>query len=182
MRTLVFLLAIIPFLFQSVSACWMSSANWEDSLSRVKTDFDKAHFVVIAKVIDVRTVYQVAPASPDIKIKLERATFRVERSFKGKFQSGYTFSIYSGISNCAVGVKDFDLIYNLSGTKARSAHDYPKRWLIYYTGDSGKPTPYVAASNLPPPPPPFEITVSSLTRPVEYAQYDLRILKKMDPR
>lgn len=176
MRSFVFLLTIIPFALQNVIACQpLSDKDWEDSPNRVKTNFDEAQFVVIAKVIDVRTVYQADPSFPDFKMKLERAKFRVERTFKGKFISGDTFVVDSGRSSCSSSVKYHGWIPFIPGKSFRPAKDYPTRWLIYYTATSE-----MANSTLPQSP--FEITVSPLSRPVEAASYDLTILEKLGAR
>jgi hypothetical protein len=61
----------------------------EPSLNEAKRNFDEATFVVIAEVVGVQTLTRVSTF--DIEFPVERATFRVERAFKGALKSGATF-------------------------------------------------------------------------------------------
>ena len=143
---------------------------WEDSPKRVKSNFDNADFVVVALVSDVRKVSVPDKTFPDFTFVVERARFRVERAFKGKLKPGDTFTIESGKSSCARGVLSAEWVPPTSGEKLPRA-EYPKRWLIYYTS-----TPFMPDS--PVQPPAFEISVSRRSMPVDYASYDLELLKK----
>ena len=143
---------------------------WEDSPKRVKSNFDSAEFVVVALVSDVRNVSVPDKTFPHFSSIVERAKFRVERSYKGKLKPGDTFTIESGKTVCGRGVLSAEWVPPTSGEESPRA-EYPKRWLIYYT-----PTPFMPDS--PVQPPAFEISVSRQTMPVDYASYDLELLKK----
>lgn len=168
MRTL--LLCVMFSLVTSASmACQpLDPKLLEATPARVRSNFDGAQFVVIGDVIDVREA-TVAP-DPDsaFAFKVEHATFRVERSFKGKLRPGETFTVDSGFSSCGKGVLDRHRFANKRSSP--KAH-YAKRWLIYYTPSSQMPRPG-------PQLPPFEITYSPLSRPVELATYDIDLLMR----
>ena len=169
-----------PFIFAAVLSCSASSGVmacgpvvpefWEDSPKRVKSNFDNAEFVVVALVSDVRNVSVSDKTFPRFTSVVERARFRVERSFKGKLKPGDTFTIESGKTACGRGVLSAEWAPLTSGEKLPRA-EYPKRWLIYYTS-----TPVMPDS--PVQPPAFEISVSRQSMPVDYASYDLELLKK----
>jgi hypothetical protein len=171
MRTNTLLCFILSFATSASMACQpLSQEAWEDSPKRVKSNFDSAQFVVVAQVVDVRKA-SVAP-DPDstFKVEVERATFRVERSFKGRLKPGETFLIDSGISSCGRGVMDKNLISFVPNTKARSANDYPKRWLIYYSSSPAMPGGGPQLQ--------FEITSSPRSRPAHSASYDIDLLMR----
>lgn len=130
---------------------------WEESATRVKSNFDGAQFVVTADVINVKKRTMLSP---------ERATFRVVHAFKGSLKSGDTFNVDSGITACGRGVLDRDWITLRPRNSA-----YPKRWLIYYT-----PPPVIEGPG--PQLPPFEITTSPLSRPSSWATYDIDVLRR----
>lgn len=156
---------------QAAQACQpLSQEFWAETPQRVKANFDGAQFVVVATVIDVKMVNEAKPPYPDFKMKFERATFRVDRAFKGRLRQGDTFKIESGISSCRRGVLHTDWSLTVPGTK--TPPDYPKQWMIYYTA-------YPHIDNSPIQPPDFEITASPLGRPIGQASYDLSILEKM---
>lgn len=141
---------------------------WEATPARVKSNFDGAKFVVIGHVIDVREA-SVAP-NPDsgFVFKVERATFRVERSFKGKLRPGETFAVDSGFSSCGTGVLDKNRFAN---KRSSPKSQYTKRWLIYFTPPPQMPRPG-------PQLPPFEITYSPLSMRVEMASYDIDLIAR----
>lgn len=168
------------FMFAALLSCSASSGVmacgpvapefWEDSPKRVKSNFDNADFVVVALVSDVRKVTISDKTFPRLPSVIERARFRVERSFKGKLKPGDTFTIESGKTACGRGVLSADWIPPTSGDELPRA-GYPKRWLIYYT-----PTPFMPDSPIQPPA--FEISVSRQSMPVDYASYDLEVITK----
>ncbi len=169
-----------PFIFAAVLSCSASSGVmacgpvapefWEDSPKRVKSNFDNAEFVVVALVSNVRNVSVSDKTFPRFTSVVERARFRVERSFKGKLKPGDTFTIESGKTACGRGVMSAEWVPLTSGEELPRA-EYPKRWLIYYTS-----TPFMPDS--PVQPPAFEISVSRQSMPVDYASYDLELLTK----
>ena len=139
---------------------------WEASPARVKSNFDGAQFVVIANIVDVRKASVAPNPDTDFVFEVERATFRVEHSFKGTQRPGDTFTVDSGMSSCARGVSDKQRFANKS---LSSKSDYTKRWLIYYTPAPQMPRPG-------PQLPPFEITDSPLSIPAGLASYDIDVL------
>jgi hypothetical protein len=171
MRLIIFFLALIVELNSTAYACQPLPAKyWKDAPERVKSNFDNAQFVVLATVVDVSEVEKSSQLDPTFKMKLERAKFRVDRTFKGKLQLGDTFEIDTGETSCGRGVQDQDWVPHRKNPKDR--RDYPKQWIIYYTSHG-------QIDDYPMQPPPFEITISPLSRPVEYAYYDLKILGKL---
>lgn len=149
----------------------LSKKYFEDTPERVKSNFDEAQFVVIARVIKIENVK--ASFNPDIDFitKVERATFRVERSFKGAMKSGQTFQIDSGFTFCARRILDpqwiaFDVI-----KKRPVSSQYPRRWLIYYTTPVAMPHSQAHV-------PPFEISSSPLTKPAAWASYDIAMMSR----
>ena len=166
MRTKFSLCALLVTLHTQAMACMpLPEQFWEETPGRVKTNFDGAEFVVVAKVVKVN----LRPAEI-LPGELELATFRVEHSFKGKLKPGSTFNVESGRTACARGVLDDTWRISVPGTSPSGKPDYPKRWLIYYT-------PPVSFRNEPLGLP-FEIQVSPLSRPVSLATYDLDVLKR----
>lgn len=143
---------------------------WVDSPRRVKQNFDNAQFVVVATVIDVRTVTESARLDPNFKMELERAQFRVDRTFKGKLKPGDIFTIDSGRNTCARGVRDQEWVRPRQDPSKNQ--NYPRQWVIYHTS-----YPEIAGS--PMQPPSFEITVSPLSRPVQEAGYDIKVLESL---
>lgn len=139
--------------------------------TRVKAQYDAAAFVVVATVIKREDVYEAKPPFPDFKMRFERATFRVDRSFKGRLQPGDTFVIDSGISSCGAGVVDKLLFYVDPRQKKKAQKNYPRTWLIFHSGITGDEPPPTKG-------PPFEITHSPTSRPVGQAIYDLEVLEK----
>jgi hypothetical protein len=138
---------------------------WTPSLNEVKRNFDDATFVVIAEVVDVRQVTRFS--TNNIEYPVERATFRVERVFKGASKPGATFHIDTGTSTCGVGVLEWKPPPPSSRNQMRDApHRYPKQWLIYYVAPTAKH------------PSEFEIRASSLTQPLSRATFDVHILEK----
>lgn len=167
---------MLALVLQTAQACQPLSAKyWEDTPRRVKANFDGAQFVVVATVVDVRTVRQSGSEFPDFKMDLERATFRVDRAYKGALRPGATFHIDSGWSSCGRGVKNMDAVPFADGKKVTAQPAYPKRWIVYYTPPDNRPYSPVQL-------PPFEITSSPLSRPLEQASYDLTILEKIGGR
>ena len=132
---------------------------------------DEAAFVVVATVIKREDVHEGKPPFPDFKMRFERTTFRVDRSFKGRLKPGDTFVIDSGISSCGAGVADKPAVFADPRQKKKAKKNYPRAWLIYHSGITGDEPP-------PPKGPPFEITHSPTSRPVEQAIYDLEVLEK----
>jgi hypothetical protein len=176
MRSQVILLAISLLALPDTHACQPLEAQyWGESPTRVKANYDGAKFVVVATVVDLRTVHRAVGSLSDMKFKLERATFRVDRAFKGKLRPGQTFVIDSGMTSCARLVRDTPAEIFIPGKKTKGSPAYPKQWIIYYT-----PPPHFEGS--PMQLPPFEITGSPLSRPVSHAQYDLTILEKIGQR
>lgn len=149
----------------------MSPGDWESSPKRVQANFSAAQFVALATVVSLKTVRAADPAFPDLKMNLERATFRVDRLFKGSLRPGAKFVIDTGWTSCARRVVDHQSRPFIPGAKSRKG-DYPTRWLIYYTK-----TPYMPGA--PMQLPPFEITASPLTRPLWMAVDDLPVLEKL---
>lgn len=167
MRPLILLLAL---LLPAVATPCTPGGAYDDTPRRVRSDFDSARFVVIADVIDVKTMMVRASPEWDFKQEVERATFRVVRGFKGGMRPGATFYVDSGRSSCGRGVLHDDWVVFVPGRKFIPASARPKRWLIYYTrtSEKGAATPY----------PPFEITASTLSRPAAWAAYDIELLER----
>jgi hypothetical protein len=171
MRSPNLLFFVLCFVSSASMACMPLRAEfWKETESRVKSNFDGAQFVVVAEVMDVRKV-PVTIGPGDFKVVAERASFRVERAFKGHLKRGDTFNVDSGITSCGRGVMDASFIPFIPGAKAPPTPAYPKRWLIYYTPPPVTPGPG-------PQLPPFEITSSPLSRPANLATYDIDVLKE----
>jgi hypothetical protein len=163
----VFLLsAVFLFLPAKAMACMpLPERFWEETPERVKSNFDGAKFVVVAKVVKVVvTPAEILPG------EIEQATFRVERSFKGLLKPGSTFMVESGRTACARGVLDDTWRFSIPSKSQPRKPDYPERWLIYYT-------PPVSFRNEPLGLP-FEIQVSPLSMPLSQARYDLDVLRR----
>lgn len=157
------------FVTSPLMACQpLDQKFWAATPARVKSNFDGAQFVVIGHVIDVREASIAINHDSDFVFKVERATFRVERSFKGKLKPGETFTVDSGFSSCGKGILDKNRFGN---KRLLPKSKYAKRWLIYYT-----PPPQIADSG--PQLAPFEITDSPLSMPVQMASYDIDLLTR----
>ena len=151
----------------SAIACQpLPPAAFAESPSRVKANFDGARFVVLTRLTDVKEV-SVSSGEPAFTVKAERATFRVERAFKGSLKPGDSFHIDSGITSCGRGVRDDQWVPFIADGKARPRAAIPARWLVYYT-----PLPITSPGQ----PPAFEVDGSPLARPAEQASYDLGLL------
>jgi len=168
MKSLILFFVTLSFVSSGAIACQPDPE--EQSPSRVKSNFDGAQFVVTAYIIDVRKIRIPDPPPSKFDMALERTTFKVERSFKGKLKPGETFEIDSGRTSCSRGVRSWAPFFR-PGQKRPPRSEYPKRWLIYYT-----PPPVLPDS--PVQLPPFELSHSPLSSPVASASYDLKILKK----
>lgn len=144
---------------------------WENSQTRVKSNFDAAQFVVSADVIDVQRLSVPDHIGSSFKFQVERVTFRIKRVFKGLMRPGATFTIDSGKSSCGRSVIEGQSIASTWTRKPRVVQDYPKRWLIYYTPPPVMPGPMQL--------PPFEITSSPLSRPEQSASYDISVLEAL---
>jgi hypothetical protein len=155
----------------SMACAPLPPADWENSPSRVKANFDAAGFVVSARVIAVKRVMLATDPESDAKTEVERASFRVEHAFKGKLKPGDTFDIESGHSSCARGVLHPQWKASADGKKSLSLPDHPTRWLIYYPPPPMQPMPI-------PHPPAFEITSSPTSRPLDQASYDIDVLRR----
>jgi len=159
------LLVLLPIIFTNVQACTPYSEKFfEETSERVKSNFDGAQFVVIANVINITKIpAKILPG------EIERATFRVEKAFKGALKAGDQFSIESGRTSCSLGVQDVGWRVYMPGRGIAGKQEYPKRWLIYYP-----PIKSTAEEE----PWPFEITSSPLTRPTYQVQYDIGVLNR----
>jgi hypothetical protein len=142
---------------------------WEESAKRVKSNFDGAQFVATADVIKLEKVSVQVNRESDFRTEVERATFRVAHAFKGNLKAGDTFNVDSRISSCGRSILDDQWVPFIPGKKRQP---YPKRWLIYYT-----PPPVIQGPG--PQLPPFEITSSPLSRPANWAKYDIDLLTTM---
>jgi hypothetical protein len=142
---------------------------WEESAKRVKSNFDGAQFVVTADVIKLEKVSVQVSRESDFRTEVERGTFRVARAFKGKLKPGDTFNVDSGVSSCGRSILDDQWVPFIPGKRRPRNQPYPKRWLIYYT-----PPPVVQGPG--PQLPSFEITSSPLSRPANWAKYDIDLL------
>lgn len=142
---------------------------WEESAKRVKSNFDDAQFVATADVIKLEKVSVQVSRESDFQTEVERATFRVTHAFKGKLKVGDTFNVDTGLSSCGRSIQDDQWVPFIGGKKRQP---YPKRWLIYYTTQ-----PVIQGPG--PQLPPFEITSSPLSRPAQWARYDIELLTAM---
>jgi hypothetical protein len=165
MKSPLLILAIAILFATSLNslACQPITGVRKPSLNEAKRNFDEATFVVIAEVVDVRTV------TFDIGYPVERATFRVERAFKGALKAGAIFRIETGMSTCGRGILDDGWKPppppSIGGTHA-APQRYPKQWLIYYVAPTAEH------------PSEFEITYSSHTQPLSEATFDVHVLEK----
>jgi hypothetical protein len=172
MRRLDAFFLVLCFMASASMACQpLGSALWKDSPERVKSNFDGALFVVTARVIDIRNASVLSHPDSASKFDVERATFRVERVFKGTLKPGDTFKVDSGISSCARGVSHQHRFAAVPNERSPAASTSTERWLIYYTPPPPMPRPG-------PQLPPFEITDSPLSRPAQIAAYDIDILMR----
>ncbi|NHZ41138.1 hypothetical protein [Massilia aquatica] len=176
MRIVVACLLAAQFAAPGAMACQPLAAEfWAETPRRVKSNFDGAQFVVAATVIDVKMVHEAKLPHPDFKMTFERAKFRIDRVFKGTVKAGDTFVVDSGISSCGRGVNPEIVRVVGSGFKRARSQDYSKQWLIYHTSSPHIPDAPVQL-------PAFEIEDSPLSRPLEQAGYDLKILEKLRGR
>lgn len=152
---------------QSVYACQPLPAEaWEDTQSRVKADFRAANFVVLATILSVKNVKYATKSVPDFEMDAEKVTFRIDEVFKGQKKVGETFDTLS-YSTCSRSVKGRGGIPYGSSQKEINAHTYMKQWIIYYT-------PFGAdKSDLN-----FQITASTMSRPVSEATFDIAFLRQ----
>lgn len=171
MRT--FLFIFLNLLVSVTDACQpLDQKYWADSPVRVKSNYDNAKFVVVASIVDIRTVMVPDRMDANFKIKVERTKFRVERVFKGELRPADEFTVDSGILSCSSPILQRLWKPFIPGRKApKLGHGYPKRWIIYYTEIPLDP-------DSPMQPLPFEISVSPLSRPVAQAGYDLLVLEE----
>ena len=168
MQPLKILCSILCFTSTVAMGCQPSDPKfWEDSAKRVKSNFEGAQFVVVADVIKLEKVSVQVSRESDFRQEIERATFRVAHRFKGSLKPGDTFKVGSGLSSCSRSILDAQWVPFIPGRKRAP---YPKRWLIYYTQP-----PVVQGPG--PQFPPFEITSSPLSRPADWAQYDIDVLR-----
>lgn len=158
------LVATLLLLMQlSASACMGSAApRLQDSTQRVKSDFDSARFVVVARIVHLGKRPAKFPPG-----EVEIVQFRVERTYKGTLKPGDGFMIESGFTSCGLSVRSADWLPVKIGKKKANPSAYPERWLIYYS--QAATTDGNAR---------FEISWSTETQPLENASYDVRVLKR----
>ncbi|MCD2515735.1 hypothetical protein LQ564_05340 [Massilia sp. G4R7] len=151
------------------SACQpLPSSAYGESLTKVKSRFDGARFVVLAELTRVEEV-MVPAGDGDFRIEVERATFRVQQAFKGELAKGAAFHVDSGVTACGRGVRHGQWVSFSPGKPTRPRAAPPERWLIYYT-----PWPAVPGQREPI----FEIDDSTNSQPAQWAAYDLEMLGK----
>jgi hypothetical protein len=167
MRLPILFAACASLLPASAIACQpLPPSAFAESPARVQANFQGARFVVLARLADVRDV-SISTGEPAFTVKVERASFRVQRAFKGGLKPGDTFHVDSGVTSCGRGVRDDGWVPFIANGKARTRAAVPARWLVYYT-----PLPTTSAAQ----PPLFEIDGSPLARPAQWAAYDLALL------
>jgi hypothetical protein len=118
---------------------------------RVRERFDSVDSVVLVTLLEVR---KVKKKELGIDLDGEKTTFRVDRIFKGRSKPGDRLILYS-YSTCSRTVAE--LGYGPDGPVKLS-----RQWLIY-RNESDK----------------TELRSSDMTRPINFASYDLKVLRKV---
>lgn len=137
---------------------------WESTQRRVMANFAQAKFVVLARIVDLRNVERDTGQPRPHAGQLERAQFRVDRVYKGSMQVGDLFVIDTGYYACARPILQTHWGEDFAGGDGGAMGKFPRLWLLYYTPRSAGTEP------------PFEITTSPLSRPAQFAAYDLAVL------
>jgi len=118
---------------------------------RVPERFDSVDSVVLVTLLDARKVKKI---EMEIELVGERTTFRVDRVFKGRSKPG-DMLVLDSYGTCASTVADW-------ADSPAGPVKLSKQWLIY-RNESDR----------------TEIRFSDLTRPLNFASYDLKILPKL---
>jgi hypothetical protein len=118
---------------------------------RVRERFNSVDSVVLVTLLDVSKVKKI---EMEVELVGERTTFRIERVFKGRSKPG-DMLILNSYSTCSRTVADW-------GHGPEGPIKLSRQWLIY-RNESDK----------------TEIQFSDMTRPLNFASYDLKVLSKI---
>jgi hypothetical protein len=146
------LLAAMAGFVPPVLACQpLPPEYFANTEKRVRERFNSVDSVVLVTLLNVRRVKKI---EMEIELVGERTTFRIERIFKGSSKPGDKL-VLDSYSSCFRRVADWK-----QGPKGPIK--LSRQWLIY-RNPSDK----------------TEIQFSDMTRPLNFASYDLKVLPKI---
>jgi hypothetical protein len=147
----VLVLAVTTGVAAQVLACGpMPPEFYAKTEKRVRERFDSVDSVVLVTLLDVRRVKKI---EMEVELVGEKATFRVDRVFKGSSKPGDQL-ILNSYSTCTTSV-----VKKWDGPNGpiKSA----RRWLIYRNESETQMPPH------------------DMSQPGEFASYDLKVLPKI---
>ncbi|GGX08101.1 hypothetical protein [Undibacterium macrobrachii] len=165
------LLAVAIFFTQTSLACLpVAHEKFEHTRERVKEKFDSVDSVELMTLLDEQWV-EIRMYGDDQPTKVLRATFRVDRVFKGNSKPG-DIVIFNSTSMCLRSAVAASFVP--PGVKIKP-HKPSREWIIYrkaahQTADYGKIEPTFW---------PNEIQHSPLTQPVNEAEAEVKLLEEL---
>lgn len=148
----VLLLAVMAGVVAPVPACLpLPHEFFAKTEKRVRERYDSVDSVVLVTLLNVRKVKKI---EMEVELVGERTTFRIERVFKGRSKPGDKL-ILNSYSTCSRTVAQW-------GDGPDGPVKLSRQWLIY-RNESDK----------------TEIQFSDMTRPLNFASYDLKVLSKI---
>jgi len=157
MKLTIFFLLGVSVICEANACQPISEDRYANSEARVKQRFDSVDSVELLTLVDAKVV-KIKRGGIDFEMEAERATFRVDRVFKGLSRVG-DFVVFESVGSCAfsvVGNPRFKYVYDV---KTRKPAIPDRQWLLYR--NAAEVT---------------EITDSDFTRPISQAWFDIKIL------
>ncbi|WP_209589841.1 hypothetical protein [Massilia sp. BHUDP2] len=156
----VFILALV-FSNQDARACMpLPRDRYAETVERVKerlASVDSVELVTLQRA----EVVKVKGGGIDFEMDAERAVFRVDRVYKGKSKPG-DILVTTSFSACAFSVVGNPRFKTAIDGSTGKPYIPSKQWLIYR--NAGQRT---------------EITDSDLTRPIDLAGFDVKVLDRI---
>lgn len=147
----VVLVALIAGIAIPALACQpLPRERYAKTEERVRARFDSVDSVELVTLIEAR---KVKFKEMEVDLEGEQATFRIDRTFKGRSKVGDTLVVLS-YSTCARSVIEWET--------PEGKVKLSKQWLIYRNASDKT-----------------QITYSDMTQPLNFASYDLRVLPRI---